>query len=156
MHQHPKEVPPPTKATAHFDFRNLTDSDCRLGFVTKASCSLFSSSTTASIRLCWFRGDTADRKFETKPASEVFSPFRQAAYFGDPGLARSGIGDKSLVFAFFFCLNKVPLAVPDHLLLRTCGRTTKKGADELEGFCSTHYWCSASADWLRPFHSCGT
>jgi hypothetical protein len=33
-------------------------------------------------------------------------------------------------------------------------RTTRKSAAELEGLSSLRHWCSASADWLRPFHSC--
>jgi hypothetical protein len=63
---------PQVEATAYFDFWSLTDSDRRPGFVTKAWCSFFSSSPTASLRLCRFKDDPADRNLLQKPGSKVF------------------------------------------------------------------------------------
>ena len=142
---------------ARFDFQSLTDSNCRPGFVTKASCSRFSSSTTASIRLCWFRGDSPDHNLgQSLHRRFLFLLFDITGYFGAPPPARGRNCDKSLVLAFFFCTNPVPLALPGRLFCAHANRTTRKRDDELEGLCSPCHWCSASADWLRPFHSCGT
>jgi hypothetical protein len=55
------------------------DSDCRLGFVTKASCSFFSSLPTASIRLCWFMGDPADGTLQQSLHRQFFPPFDSLA-----------------------------------------------------------------------------
>lgn len=77
-------------------------------------------------------------------------------FFRRSRAARSGICDKSLVLAFFFCPNQVPLDVPGHFFYSHANCTTRKNDAGLERVSSARHWCSASADWLRPFHSCGT